>query len=94
MAADLKKKAFEYPLVYGKNTHPPLLSGSSSGRWLSSRHSSNKLVPRVFLPGAKPAGSCREGYAVYPRRSSLPVDPPYQITIDMGLYGYRFLILR
>ena len=81
-SADLKKKAFEYPLVYGKKTHPPLLSGSSAGCWLSSRNSSNKLVPRVSLPSAKPAGSCREGYAGYPRRSSLTVyaysgTPPY-----------------
>ena len=60
MASDLKKKAFEYPLVYGKNTHPPLLSGSSAGCWLSSRHSSNKLDPRVSLRSAKPAGSNRE----------------------------------
>ena len=32
-----------------------------------------RLVPMVFLPSAKPAGSCREGYAGYPGRSSLPV---------------------
>ena len=72
-SADLKKKAFEYPLVYGKNKRSPLLSGSSSGCWLSSRHSSIKLVPRVSLPSAKPAGSLKEQCPDYAHARVSPV---------------------
>ena len=97
-SADLKKKAFEYPLVYGKNTHPPLLSGSSSGCWLSSRHSSNKLVPRVSLPSAKPAGSLSrelpgektggDTQRNPPRRLAIPVPNHYWYLIWRWCFGY------
>ena len=94
----LQKKPFEYPLssCLWQKSHAPLLSGSSAGCWLStfliknvlSQRSSDKLVPRVPLPSAKPAGSCRERRPAGILSVSLPVDSrsPYQITIDISYY--------
>ena len=52
------------------------------------------VLPFYFVQDCRPAGSRRECYAGYPRRSSLPVDSLYQITIDMGVpFSYYVSVL-
>ena len=97
-SADLKKKPFEYPLVYGKNTHPtsqdPLTAGSAPFILLTSLF----LVPRVPLPSAKPAGSLSRELSGEktdgdtqrnpPRRLPIPVPNHYWYLIWRWCFGY------
>ena len=64
--------------------------------WLSSRHSSNKLVPRVPLPSARPAGGRElpgektggDTQRNPPRRLRIPVPNHYWYLIWRWCFGY------